>query len=85
MDGLQYLSSEILSKDTSSCSQLFDRFLKLYHIAKAKISQVRHYYHHESVIIRASVQWYVWHYGISNIKSQNKGKCDQPMSDIFGF
>lgn len=37
-DGWQYVSSEILSEDTSSLFQLFDRFLKVHQIAEAKIT-----------------------------------------------
>ncbi|WMV53776.1 hypothetical protein MTR67_047161 [Solanum verrucosum] len=81
---LELMVPEILSEDTSSRFQLFDGFPKLYQRAEAKIAQARSDSQHEPLIIRASAQWYACDDGSSDIESWKKGKCDQPVRDIFG-
>ncbi|PHU00370.1 hypothetical protein BC332_30157 [Capsicum chinense] len=81
---LELMVPEILSEDTSSRFQLFDGFPKLYERAEAKIAEARSDSQHEPLIIRASAQWYAWDDGISDIERRKKGRCDQPVRDIFG-
>ncbi|XP_015058714.1 protein artemis isoform X2 [Solanum pennellii] len=81
---LELMVPEILSEDSSSRFQLFDGFPKLYQRAEAKIAKARSNSQHEPLIIRASAQWYVCDDGISDIESRKKGRCDQPVRDIFG-
>ncbi|KAM3359996.1 5' exonuclease Apollo isoform X1 [Capsicum galapagoense] len=81
---LELMVPEILSEDTSSRFQLFDGFPKLYERAEAKITEARSDSQHEPLIIRASAQWYAWDDGISDIERRKKGRCDQPVRDIFG-
>ncbi|XP_006350962.1 5' exonuclease Apollo [Solanum tuberosum] len=81
---LELMVPEILAEDTSSRFQLFDGFPKLYQRAEAKIAQARSDSQHEPLIIRASAQWYACDDGISDIESRKKGRCDQPVRDIFG-
>lgn len=79
---LEMMVPEILSEDPSSRFQLFDGFPKLYQRAEAKIAKARSDSQHEPLIIRASAQWYACDDGISDIESQKKRRCDQPVRDI---